>query len=130
MFGYNGRFLRVNLSEEKITVEEPAEDYYKRYMGAGGLLPLLCCKRCPEGSILWPGEQAYLCPGPITGMPIPGSGRNSVGAKSPLTGGFGEAEAGGFFGAELKRAAMMRSSSKGLRSRPLPVDQGREGGAA
>ncbi|MFX1500669.1 MAG: aldehyde ferredoxin oxidoreductase family protein, partial [Promethearchaeota archaeon] len=32
------------------------------------------------------------------------TGRNSVGAKSPLTGGFGEAEVGGHWGAELKHA--------------------------
>jgi aldehyde:ferredoxin oxidoreductase len=37
-------------------------------------------------------------------VPVPGAGRHSVGAKSPLTGGFGEAESGGFWGAELKRA--------------------------
>ena len=33
-------------------------------------------------------------------MPLPGSGRNSVGAKSPLTGAFGESEVGGYWGAE------------------------------
>jgi aldehyde:ferredoxin oxidoreductase len=40
----------------------------------------------------------------LTGAPVPGAGRHSVGAKSPLTGGFGESESGGFWGAELKRA--------------------------
>ncbi len=40
----------------------------------------------------------------VTGAPVPGAGRHSVGAKSPLTGGFGESESGGFWGAELKRA--------------------------
>src|SRR5262249_15847554 len=39
-----------------------------------------------------------------TGAPVPGAGRHSVGAKSPLTGGFGESESGGYWGAELKRA--------------------------
>ena len=42
--------------------------------------------------------------GSLTGFAIPGTGRNSVGAKSPLTGGFGEAEVGGHWGAELKHA--------------------------
>jgi len=42
--------------------------------------------------------------GVVTGAPVGGSGRNAVGAKSPLTGGFGEADVGGFWGAELKRA--------------------------
>ena len=43
-------------------------------------------------------------PGVLTGTPVPGAGRHSIGAKSPLTGGFGESESGGFWGAELKRA--------------------------
>src|SRR6185503_10309227 len=45
-----------------------------------------------------------IAPGVITGAPVPGAGRHSVGAKSPLTGGFGESESGGYWGAELKRA--------------------------
>lgn len=42
--------------------------------------------------------------GPITGTTISGSSRSSVGAKSPLTNGFGKSEVGGFWGAELKKA--------------------------
>ena len=37
--------------------------------------------------------------GPLTGTSIPCTGRNSIGAKSPLTGGFGESEVGGYWGA-------------------------------
>ena len=40
----------------------------------------------------------------LTGTAIPGSGRNSAGAKSPLTGGYGEAESGGDWGAKLRWA--------------------------
>ena len=35
---------------------------------------------------------------------MPGAGRHSVGAKSPLTNAFGDGQAGGFWGAELKKA--------------------------
>ena len=42
--------------------------------------------------------------GVLTGTPFPGAGRHSVGAKSPMTGLFGESEAGGFWGAELRHA--------------------------
>ncbi|GAI22432.1 unnamed protein product, partial [marine sediment metagenome] len=40
----------------------------------------------------------------VTGVPLPGNGRNCVGAKSPLTGGYAKSEVGGFWGAELKHA--------------------------
>jgi aldehyde:ferredoxin oxidoreductase len=51
-----------------------------------------------------PENRLVFALGPITGVPVPGGSRHSVGAKSPLTGLFGESEAGGYWGAELKRA--------------------------
>jgi aldehyde:ferredoxin oxidoreductase len=40
----------------------------------------------------------------LTGTPIPGSSRFTVAAKSPLTDGYGESEAGGLWGHDLKFA--------------------------
>jgi len=53
---------------------------------------------------LGPENRLIFATGPVTGQPLAGGGRNMVGGKSPLTGGFAGSEAGGFFGAELKRA--------------------------
>jgi aldehyde:ferredoxin oxidoreductase len=53
---------------------------------------------------LGPDNILVFAPGVVTGAPVPGAGRHSVGAKSPLTGAFGESESGGYWGAELKRA--------------------------
>ncbi|MCX5915730.1 MAG: aldehyde ferredoxin oxidoreductase, partial [Deltaproteobacteria bacterium] len=120
MFGYNGRILRVNVSEEKLTVEEPGEDYYKRYIGGRGFIAATLLQELKGGvNPLGPENKLIFALGPITGMPIPGSGRNSVGAKSPLTGGFGEAEAGGFFGAELKKAGYDAIIVEGTAKSPL-----------
>ena len=120
MFGYNGRILRVNLSEEKITVEEPGEDYYKRYLGGRGFIAATLLQEMPGGvDPLGPENKLIFALGPITGMPLPGGGRNSVGAKSPLTGGFGESEAGGFFGAELKKAGFDAVIVEGAAKAPL-----------
>jgi aldehyde:ferredoxin oxidoreductase len=57
--------------------------------------------------------------GPITGVPISGSGRHGVGAKSPLTGGIASAEAGGYWGAELKHAGFDAIVIKGISSSPV-----------
>ena len=112
--------MRVNLSEEKVTVEEPAEDYYKRYLGGRGFIATALLQEMPGGvDPLGPENRLIFALGPITGMPIPGSGRNSVGAKSPLTGGFGEAEAGGFFGAELKKAGFDAAIIEGAAKTPV-----------
>ena len=120
MFGYNGRILRVNLSDEKVSVEEPPEESYKRYLGGRGFIAPTLLQEVPQGADPYgPENKLVFALGPITGMPLPGSGRNSVGAKSPLTGGFGEAEAGGFFGAELKKAGYDAIILEGIAKFPL-----------
>ena len=50
----------------------------------------------------------------INGLPLSGANRYTAAGKSPLTGGFGEAEAGGYWGPELKRSGLRR------RHRPRP----------
>ncbi|RJS90640.1 aldehyde ferredoxin oxidoreductase, partial [Candidatus Bathyarchaeota archaeon] len=103
--GYTGKILRVNLSKDKISTESPDEIFYRRYMGGEGFVAYYLLKELEPGvDPLGPENKLIFAAGPVTGAPIPGSGRNSIGAKSPLTGGFGESEVGGHWGAELKHA--------------------------
>ncbi|MDP7446934.1 MAG: aldehyde ferredoxin oxidoreductase N-terminal domain-containing protein, partial [Candidatus Thalassarchaeaceae archaeon] len=57
----------------------------------------------------------------LTGNPLGGSGRNAFGGKSPLTGGFGEGDVGGYFGAELKRAGWDAVIVSGVADRPVYI---------
>jgi len=103
--GINGKILRVNLSKEKTSVEFPDNIFYRRYLGGEGFVAYYLLRELEPGTDpLSPENKLIFAAGPVTGAPIPGSGRNSVGAKSPLTGGFGESEVGGHWGAELKHA--------------------------
>ena len=103
--GCNGKILRVNLSNNSIMVEEPEEDFYRTYFGGWGFVAYYLLKEVPpEVEPLSPENKLIFALGPVTGVPIAGSGRNAVGAKSPLTGLFGEADVGGWWNAELKRA--------------------------
>ena len=105
MLGVNGKFLRVDLTNGRISVEEPSEDYYARYLGGRGFIIEKLLTEVPAGADpLGPENKLIFALGPITGHPLPGNGRNSIGAKSPLTDAYGESEVGGFWGAELKRA--------------------------
>src|SRR3972149_5760339 len=115
--GYNGKILRVDLDDRKLEVEEPEEKFYRRYLGGRGLIGYYLLKELPSGvDPLGPENILIFATGPVTGVPLGGSGRNSVGAKSPLTGGWGEAEAGGYFGAELKHAGFDAIIVKGKAS--------------
>jgi len=103
--GFNSKILRVNLSNRQIGVEKPGEVFFRTYFGGWGLIAHYLLKEVEPGTDpLGPGNVLIFAPGVLTGAPLGGSGRNAVGAKSPLTGGFGEGDVGGFWGAELKRA--------------------------
>ena len=105
LYGYNGRIMRVNLSRGTVSVEEPEEEFYRTTYGGWGFVAYYLLKELEPGiDPLSPENKLIIALGPVTGMPLGGSGRNAIGAKSPLTGGFGEADVGGFFGAELKHA--------------------------
>ena len=103
--GYNGKILRVDLTNGTTSVEEPDEDFYRQYIGGRGFVSYFLLKELKGGvDALGPENKLIFAAGVVTGVPIAGSGRNSVGAKSPLTGGYGDAEVGGYWGAELKHA--------------------------
>ncbi len=105
MNGYWNKILHVNLSDRTTRVEEPGDRFFRRYAGGRGFIAHYLLKHVPKGADpLGPDNILVFAPGVITGAPVPGAGRHSVGAKSPLTGGFGESESGGYWGAELKRA--------------------------
>jgi aldehyde:ferredoxin oxidoreductase len=104
-YGYWNKILHVHLGDRRTWIEEPGDAFFRRYGGGRGFIAHYLLKHAPKGADpLGPDNVLIFAPGVLTGAPVPGVGRHSVGAKSPLTGGFGESESGGFWGAELKRA--------------------------
>ena len=104
-YGYNGKILRVNLSHRTVSVEEPEDNFYRRYFGGRGFISYYLIKELKAGvDPLGPENKLVFASGVVTGVPVGGCGRNSVGGKSPLTGAYGDAEVGGYWGAELKQA--------------------------
>lgn len=104
-FGFRNRILRVNLTTGKITVDQPGEDFYRKYLGGKAMVAYFLNKEVAGNcDPLGPDNKLIVAPSVITGSPIPGSSRFTVGAKSPLTEGFGNSEGGGYWGPELKFA--------------------------
>ena len=82
--GYTGEILRVNLSNESISVDKPDDNFYRRYVGGAGFVGYFLLKELKPGiDPLGPDNKLIFAPGPVTGTPLPGNGRNCVGAKSP-----------------------------------------------
>lgn len=118
--GFQGRILRLNLTTGARAVESPDELLYRTYFGGRGMVAHYLLNEVPAGADpLGPDNKLIFATGVLTGAPFAGSGRHSVGARSPLTGGFGDAEAGGFWGAELKRAGYDAVIVEGKARRPV-----------
>src|SRR5918992_4629627 len=98
--GFWNRVLRVDLSTGKTWEEHPTDEFFRQHVGGRSFIAHYLLKKVPaETDPLGPDNRLIFMAGPVTGTPLPGAGRHSVGARSPLTGGFGEAEAGGVWGA-------------------------------
>lgn len=120
MNGFTGRILHVDLNSSTTSVEEPDELFYRKYLGGSGIVGYYLLHEVPESvDPLGPDNVLVFAGGVLTGVSITGSGRNAVGAISPLTGGFGEAEVGGFFGAEMRRAGYDAIVIKGAARKPV-----------
>src|SRR4030042_4791158 len=103
--GYWGRIFRVNLTTREVRVEEKGEKYYRTYLGGRGILAhYLLSEGPPDCDPLGPENLLVFAPSVLTGTGIPGSARNSIGAKSPLTGAYGDGEGGGDLGVKLRWA--------------------------
>jgi aldehyde:ferredoxin oxidoreductase len=101
---YHGKILHVNLSDSSQWIEELGEVLYRKYLGGSALGAYLLLRDLKPGiDPLGPENILVVMTSVINGLPLSGANRYSVLAKSPLTGGFGEAEAGGYWGPELKR---------------------------
>lgn len=102
--GYNGKILSIDLTSGEITPEELPDEFYRRYLGGYGLGARLLFDRIPKGADpLGPKNIIGFMPGLLTGTPLFGS-RYQVVAKSPKSGGWGDANSGGDFGPWLKNA--------------------------
>lgn len=120
MNGYTGKILRVDLSTGQISVEEPPDSFYRRYLGGSGFIGYYLLKEVPQGiDAFSPQNRLIMAGGTVTGVPIAGAGRSAVGCKSPLNNGYGEADVGGFFGAELRRAGFDALVVQGRAERPV-----------
>ncbi|MGL1892296.1 MAG: aldehyde ferredoxin oxidoreductase family protein [Spirochaetaceae bacterium] len=105
VYGIRNRILRVNLTTKEISVENPGEEIFKKYIGGKTLGAYYLNKEVdPKCDPLSPENKVFVFLSPLTGAPIPGTSRFSVLSKSPISDAFGDGEAGGFFGPELKFA--------------------------
>jgi aldehyde:ferredoxin oxidoreductase len=118
--GYNGQILHVDLSKGSIAVEQPAESFYRAYLGGSALGLYYVLKNVPRGvDPLGPDNVLVLSTSVLTGVPVHGLSRSAATARSPLTGLIGDAQAGGWWPADLKFSGFDAIVIKGQSARPV-----------
>lgn len=117
---YHGKILYVDLTEEKWWTEELDDIVYRKYLGGGPLATYFMLREMEPGiDPLSPENLLIFMTSVINGLPLSGANRYTAAAKSPLTGGFGESEAGGFWGAEFKRTGFDGLIIHGRAAKPV-----------
>jgi aldehyde:ferredoxin oxidoreductase len=102
-YGYHGRILHLDLNHGKFRVEELPQSFYRDYLGGSALALYYILHNTPAHvDALDPRNTLVLASSVITGAPVAGLSRLTVAAKSPLTGGIGDSQCGGFFPVEFK----------------------------
>ncbi|MDM8517442.1 aldehyde ferredoxin oxidoreductase family protein [Desulfobacterales bacterium HSG16] len=102
--GYIGKILHVNLSQKKIYEERIPDKIYEKYLSGSGLGAYVLYRDIPEGAdALGPDNVLGFVSGLLTGTGSLFTGRWMVTGKSPLTGGWGDANCGGLFSPAIKR---------------------------
>jgi aldehyde:ferredoxin oxidoreductase len=121
-YGSTGKLLRVDLTRGAISIEEFDEAFYRLYPGGKALAAYLLLRETAPGvDPLGPDNVLALINGLITGAPISTATRFTAAARSPLTTAYGESEAGGFWGPELKLAGWEGMVITGRAERPVYI---------
>ena len=120
LYGYTGKILHVDLTTGELRVETPPESFYRKYIG-GSLMGTyyVLTETQPGVEALSPENVLTLMISGPTGAPISGNSRMCANARSPLTGGIGDAQCGGFFPAEMKFAGFDGIVLTGRADKPL-----------
>lgn len=119
-YGCMGKVLVVDLTEGKIVNLKIPSELYEKYSSGMGLAIALLYEWIPQNADpLGPENVLGFVSGFLTGTHAFFTGRWMVVGKSPLTGGWGDANAGGKFSYALKRSGYDGIFFKGVSQRPV-----------
>jgi aldehyde:ferredoxin oxidoreductase len=122
LYGWNGKFLRVNLSKSKAVAEPFEAGFAKSFLGGRGFAVKILWDELKRGTDpLSPDNKLVLAAGPLSGFALPSSGKLIVAAKSPLTGGYGDGNVGTHAVVQMRRAGYDATIIEGKASKPTIV---------
>jgi aldehyde:ferredoxin oxidoreductase len=118
--GYWGRILHVDLDKGTHGFEHLEDAFYRKYMGGLGLgARVLWDRMQPDCDPLGPDNILGFTTGLLTDTGALFMGRYNLVGKSPSTGGWGDANSGGYFAPALKRCGVDAVFFNGMSARPV-----------
>ncbi|MBF7084306.1 aldehyde ferredoxin oxidoreductase family protein [Desulfallas sp. Bu1-1] len=118
--GFMGKLLFVNLTDGTIEERKLSEEIAKNFIGGYGIgARVLYNEMKPGVDPLGPDNVLGFIPGLLTGTKALFSGRYMVVCKSPVTRGWNDANSGGYFGPELRKAGFDGVFIKGAAKDPV-----------
>lgn len=118
--GYMGKILMVDLSRNRLEDEVLDENLCRQFIGGYGIGARLLFSRQKAGvNALGPDNTFGILTGPLIGTNALSGTKHTIVAKSPLTGGWGDANSGGYFGAYLKFAGYDAAFFSGRSEKPV-----------
>lgn len=122
MYGYAGKLLFVNLSTGEIKNRELSEELARNYLGGPALGARILYDEMPAKTDVF-GEESMLgiVGGPVNGTQALFGGRYTVVSKSPVTGGWNDANSGGFFAPVLKASGFDAVFVNGISEKPVYI---------
>lgn len=120
MNGYVGKVLRVNFSTQEVKVGELNLELAQKYIGARGLgVKTFIDEVDPKVDPLSEDNKLIIATGPLTGAPMPTSGRYMVVTKAPLTGTIAISNSGGKWGVKFKSTGYDMIIMEGKSEKPV-----------
>lgn len=123
LYGYHGKILNINLTDQSIQVEEPSPLYWRTY-GGGGLLAAEQLLRKTNAGVdpLGPDNLLIFASSVMASQPYVGLASMAVCAKSPLTNGMGETHVEGPFSANFKQSGFDAIVINGKSKSPVIIE--------
>jgi len=105
MYGWNGKFLRVDLTKGKAVTQNYDSELALKFLGGRGFAAKILWDELKPGiDPLSPDNKLVFAAGPLTAFSLPSSGKLVAAAKSPLTGGYGDGNFGTMATVQMRRA--------------------------
>ncbi len=122
MYGYAGKLLFVDLSTGETEVRRLDEALAKNFIGGPSLGAKILYDEMPAKTDVYSQDSMIgFIAGPANGSGALMGGRYTVVCKSPVTGGWNDANSGGHFGPQLRQSGYDGVFVKGISKKPVYI---------